>query len=70
LRQQAQNAPRQGARYHKWLAVSEPKESPVGEETTRLKYRKFFPPDYSPKQVEAVILSLLRDWRKAQLAQA
>jgi ParB family chromosome partitioning protein len=50
--------------------LSEAKESPVSEEKITLHYRKFFPPDYSPKQVEAVILSLLRDWRKAQLAQA
>jgi ParB family chromosome partitioning protein len=48
--------------------LAEPKVSPVGEETTRLKYRKFFPPDYSPKQVEAVIISLLCDWRKTQMA--
>ena len=43
--------------------LAEPKESPVGETVTRLKYRRYFPPDYSPKQVEAVIVELLTDWK-------
>ena len=46
--------------------LAESKESPVGEETTRLKYRRYFPADYSPKQVEAVIIELLRSWQKSQ----
>jgi ParB family chromosome partitioning protein len=49
--------------------LAESKESPVGEETTRLKYRRYFPPDYSPKQVEAVIIDLLRTWQKSQFAE-
>lgn len=49
--------------------LAESKESPVGEETTRLKYRRYFPPDYSPKQVEAVIIELLRSWHKSHFAQ-
>jgi ParB family chromosome partitioning protein len=30
-------------------------------------YRKFFPPEYSPKQIEAVIVGLLRDWRASKV---
>ena len=26
-------------------------------------YRKFFPPDYSPKQIETVIVRLLKEWK-------
>lgn len=43
--------------------LSEPKESPVSETKITLHYRKFFPPEYSPKQIEAVIISLLTDWK-------
>ncbi|MDL2232143.1 ParB/RepB/Spo0J family partition protein [Ruminococcaceae bacterium OttesenSCG-928-L11] len=46
--------------------LSEPKKSPVSERTARLKYRRYFPPDYSQKQVESVIVSLLKDWQKSQ----
>jgi ParB family chromosome partitioning protein len=48
--------------------LAESKESPVAENIMRIKYRKFFPAEYSPKQVENTIIALLRDWRKAQLA--
>lgn len=47
--------------------LAEPKESPVSETKITLHYRKFFPPEYSPKQIEAVIISLLSDW-KARVA--
>nr|AGS52505.1 chromosome (plasmid) partitioning protein ParB / Stage 0 sporulation protein J [uncultured bacterium contig00005] len=50
--------------------MSEAKESPVSEAKITLHYRKYFPPDYSPKQVEAVIIELLRKWREAQTAEA
>jgi ParB family chromosome partitioning protein len=43
--------------------LSEPKESPVSETKITLHYRKFFPPEYSPKQIEAVIIDLLTDWK-------
>jgi len=46
--------------------LSEIKESPISEEKITLHYRKFFPPDYSPKQIEAVIVGLLREWKAAQ----
>jgi ParB family chromosome partitioning protein len=42
---------------------AETKNSPVAEPTMRLRYRKYFPPEYSPKQVESVIIGLLRDWK-------
>jgi ParB family chromosome partitioning protein len=47
--------------------LSEVKESPISEAKITLHYRKFFPPHYSPKQVEAVIIGLLTDWQKAQM---
>jgi hypothetical protein len=29
-----------------------------------MRFRKFFPPDYSQKQIEAVIVELLMEWNK------
>ena len=46
--------------------LSETKESPVSETKITLHYRKFFPPEYSPKQIEAVIIELLTDWKKTK----
>ena len=46
--------------------LSEAKESPVSEPKITLHYRKFFPPEYSPKQIEAVIIELLSNWRETQ----
>jgi ParB family chromosome partitioning protein len=43
--------------------LSEAKESPVSETKITLHYRKFFPPEYSPKQIEAVIIELLTGWK-------
>jgi ParB family chromosome partitioning protein len=48
--------------------LSEAKESPISETKITLHYRKFFPPEYSPKQIEAVIIELLTDWKKTQYA--
>jgi ParB family chromosome partitioning protein len=45
---------------------AETKDSPVAEPTMRLRYRKYFPPEYSPKQVVTVIIGLLKEWRQAQ----
>jgi len=50
--------------------LSEPKEAAVSETKITLHYRKFFPPEYSPKQIEAVIIELLRSWRETQFANA
>ena len=43
--------------------LSEEKKPPKGEPGGTLKFRKFFPADYSPKQIEAVIIRLLTDWK-------
>jgi ParB family chromosome partitioning protein len=48
--------------------LAENKKPSQGEPTGAMKFRKFFPPDYSPKQIETVIFGLLRDW-KAQHGQ-
>jgi ParB family chromosome partitioning protein len=48
--------------------LAEEKHSPTSEAKITLHYRKFFPPEYSPKQVEEVIIGLLKDWRKMQMA--
>jgi ParB family chromosome partitioning protein len=46
--------------------LSEEKKPPHTAPTAGTHYRKFFPPDYSPKQIEAVIVGLLKDWKAAQ----
>jgi ParB family chromosome partitioning protein len=46
--------------------LAETKASPVAETTMRIHYRQYFPPEYSPKQVEKVIIGLLRDWQTAR----
>jgi ParB family chromosome partitioning protein len=45
--------------------LSEDKKPPKGEPAGSLRFRRFFPPDYSPKQIEAVIVGLLREWQTA-----
>jgi ParB family chromosome partitioning protein len=44
--------------------LSEEKKPPKDELTGSKKYRKFFPPDYSQKQMEAVIEKLLTEWKE------
>jgi ParB family chromosome partitioning protein len=46
--------------------LSEAKKSPTSETKITLHYRKFFPPEYSPKMVEEVIIGLLRTWKSEQ----
>jgi len=46
--------------------LSEAKKPPKGEPTGLMRFRKFFPPDYAPKQMDAVITSLLEDWHNQQ----
>jgi ParB family chromosome partitioning protein len=46
--------------------LSEEKKPPSAAPTVGTHYRRFFPPDYSPKQIETVIVGLLRDWQAAQ----
>jgi ParB family chromosome partitioning protein len=42
--------------------LSEEKKPPRTTPTSGAHYRKFFPPEYSPKQIEAVIVALLKNW--------
>jgi ParB family chromosome partitioning protein len=43
--------------------LSEEKKPPRGKPSGSMKFRKFFPADYSPKQIESVIIGLLTDWK-------
>ena len=43
--------------------LSEEKKPPKGEPSGSARYRRFFPTDYSPKQIDAVIVELLTDWK-------
>jgi ParB family chromosome partitioning protein len=43
--------------------LSEEKKPPKGEATGSMRFRKYFPPDYSQKQMENVIIELLADWQ-------
>ncbi len=43
--------------------LAEEKKPPKGEPTGSMRFRKYFPPEYSPKQIEAVIIGLLTDWK-------
>ena len=43
--------------------LSEAKKPPKGEPTGNARYRRFFPTSYSPKQIDAVIVELLTDWK-------
>jgi ParB family chromosome partitioning protein len=43
--------------------LSEAKKPPKSEPTGSMRFRKYFPPDYSPKQMETVIVELLTDWK-------
>jgi ParB family chromosome partitioning protein len=46
--------------------LAEDKKPPKGETAGSMRFRKFFPPEYSKKQIETVITGLLRDWQAAQ----
>ena len=43
--------------------LSETKKPPKGEPTGSMRFRNFFPPEYSRKQMDAVITSLLKGWQ-------
>ena len=45
------------------IILSEVKKPPNGEPTGSMRFRKYFPPGYSPKQMEKVIIELLTDWK-------
>jgi len=42
---------------------SEAKKPPKSEPTGSMRFRKYFPPEYSPKQIDEVIVELLTDWK-------
>ena len=43
--------------------LAEEKRPPKGEPTGTARYRRFFPPSYSPKQIDEVIVRLLKEWK-------
>ena len=45
------------------LMLSEEKKPPKGEPTGSARYRRYFPANYSPKQIDEVIVGLLKDWK-------
>ena len=50
------------------MILSEAKKPPKGEPTGSARFRQYFPPDYSQKQMDDIITSLLKDWKKNQPA--
>jgi ParB family chromosome partitioning protein len=48
--------------------LSEEKKPPKDEKPGAARYRRFFPSDYSPKQIDAVIVKLLTDWKAGATA--
>lgn len=45
-----------------YAILSESKRPPKGEATGSARYRRYFPPEYSPKQIDEVIINLLSKW--------
>lgn len=45
-----------------YAILSESKRPPKGEATGSARYRRYFPPEYSPKQIDEVIINLLSEW--------
>ena len=45
------------------VLIAEEKKPPKGEPTGSARYRNFFPTSYTPKQIDAVIVELLTDWK-------
>ena len=43
--------------------ISEVKKPAKNEPTTNVRYRKYFPADFSQKQMDTVIIKLLTDWK-------
>ena len=43
--------------------LSETKKPPKNEPASTMRFRKYFPPDYSQKQIDNVIIELLKDWK-------
>ena len=43
--------------------LAEAKKPPKGEPASSMRFRKYFPPDYSQKQMDEVIVRLLTSWK-------
>ena len=43
--------------------LSEEKKPQTDESSDTTKYRKYFPPDFSQKQMDQVIVKLLKNWK-------
>ena len=43
--------------------LSETKKPPKGESSNSMRFRKYFPPDYSQEQIDDVIIRLLKSWK-------
>jgi ParB family chromosome partitioning protein len=43
--------------------LAEAKKPPKSEPKGAMRFRKYFPPDYSQKQMETVIIELLTNWK-------
>ena len=46
--------------------LSETKKPPSGEPTGSVRFRRYFPPDYTKKQMDEVIIGLLKTWSDGQ----
>jgi ParB family chromosome partitioning protein len=47
--------------------VLAPKQKPPKEDKVIAKFKQFFPESYTPKQIERVIVDLLKDWQSTQI---
>jgi ParB family chromosome partitioning protein len=43
--------------------LAEEKKPPCAEESGSARFRRYFPPEYSPKQINTVIINLLKEWK-------
>jgi len=46
--------------------LAEAKKPPKDKPSGSLRFRKYFPPDYNQKQIDAIIIKLLTDWKSKQ----
>jgi len=49
--------------------LSEVKKPPKGEPVGSMRFRKYFPPEYSQKQIEDEIIKLLKRWKTNAMAE-
>jgi len=46
--------------------LAEAKKPHKSEPKGTMRFRKYFPPDYSLKQIETVIVELLKEWKEGK----